>query len=406
MTDQGLARRGWVLLAMLIFAVVLLNYVDRGAIGIAAPFLKTELGLSATQFGLAVSAFFWVYAPAQFAVGWAVDRWSVGRLLGLGVLLWALATMATGLAHGIVLLVALRALLGLGEAFTFPAASKVIANHVPDARRGMANAAVGMGISFGPAIGTLAGGLIALHYGWRAMFVVFGAVTLLWLLPWLTFSSGRGGESRASAPPPPFGAFARNRAAWSMGIAHFTATWGHYFVIAWLPLYFVQQRGYPFETMTLIVTALLGVQGLATLAMGWHSDRWSARGGDEGQYRRWSMILCQLAVAAGILGVATVAGIGDVWLWMIVLGIAAAGSTIHNYAVGQMFGGKRAAGGFIGFQNGLGNMSGIVGPIATGLIIDVTGSFNGAFILAAAVAAGGAAVWLFLVPAIVEQRFD
>ena len=73
-------------------ALVLLNYVDRGAVGIAAPKLKDELMLSATAFGIAVSAFSWIYAPAQFAVGWLSDRFCVYRLIGAGLVVWSLAT--------------------------------------------------------------------------------------------------------------------------------------------------------------------------------------------------------------------------------------------------------------------------------------------------------------------------
>ena len=172
-------------LVLLLGLAVLLNYVDRGAIAIAAPLLKPELGLSATEFGLAVSAFFWVYAPIQYFVGWACDRWCVYRLLAAGIALWAVSTMLMGLAGGLASLVVLRLLLGLGESITFPGASKVIARHVAPEQRGIANSAIAMGIALGPVVGTLAGGLIVASYGWRPMFVIFGGLTLFWIIPWL-----------------------------------------------------------------------------------------------------------------------------------------------------------------------------------------------------------------------------
>ena len=95
-------------LVLLLGALVLLNYVDRGAIGIAAPKLKDELALSAAQFGVAVSAFAWIYAPAQFAVGWLTDRFCVYRLIALGLAIWSLATFFTGFAGGLASLVMLR----------------------------------------------------------------------------------------------------------------------------------------------------------------------------------------------------------------------------------------------------------------------------------------------------------
>ena len=87
---------------------VLLNYVDRGAIGVAAPLMKQELSLTATGFGTAVSAFFWVYAPLCLVVGWLCDRFCVYRMFAAGVALWAAATLLTGFVQGIGLLIALR----------------------------------------------------------------------------------------------------------------------------------------------------------------------------------------------------------------------------------------------------------------------------------------------------------
>ncbi|MDZ4366509.1 MAG: MFS transporter, partial [Afipia sp.] len=88
-------------IVVLIALSVLLNYVDRGAIGVAAPLMKEELGLSATGFGLAVSAFFWVYAPACLFVGWLCDRFCVYRVFALGVAIWAISTALTGFAGGL-----------------------------------------------------------------------------------------------------------------------------------------------------------------------------------------------------------------------------------------------------------------------------------------------------------------
>ena len=122
-----------------------LNYVDRGAVGIAAPLMKSDLDLTATEFGLIVSAFFWVYAPVQLLVGWLVDRFSVYRLMAGGVLLWAVATLAMGFAGGFTSLLVLRIMLGVGETIAFPGGSKIITRHVPPEQRGIANAALALG---------------------------------------------------------------------------------------------------------------------------------------------------------------------------------------------------------------------------------------------------------------------
>src|SRR6185369_9737581 len=171
-------------LILLLGVAVFLNYVDRGAIGIAAPKMKDELGLSEEAYGLAFSAFFWIYAPVQLFAGWLCDRFSVYRMMALGILVWAVATLAMGFAGGFASLLVLRIMLGVGESISFPGSSKLIARHVAPEQRGVANAADGTGLALGPAVGTLVGGLILGSWGWHAIFLIFGAVTLTWLLPW------------------------------------------------------------------------------------------------------------------------------------------------------------------------------------------------------------------------------
>src|SRR5436190_10540795 len=99
-------------LVFLLGTAVFLNYVDRGAMGIAAPLMKGELGLSEEAYGVAFSAFFWIYAPVQFFAGWLCDRFSVYKMMAAGILLWAVSTFMMGLAGGFASLLVLRIMLG------------------------------------------------------------------------------------------------------------------------------------------------------------------------------------------------------------------------------------------------------------------------------------------------------
>src|SRR6478672_4279320 len=172
------------LIILLLGAAIFLNYVDRGSIAVAAPLMKGDLGLTNEAYGWAVSAFFWVYAPVQLFAGWLCDRFSVYKLLAAGILLWSASTLLMGFVGGFASLFVLRVMLGVGESLAFPGSSKIIARHVPADRRGVANAALAAGIALGPAVGTLAGGLMVASWGWRAMFIAFGLATLVWLAPW------------------------------------------------------------------------------------------------------------------------------------------------------------------------------------------------------------------------------
>ena len=399
-------------LVLLLGLAILLNYVDRGAIAIAAPKLKPELGLTATQFGIAVSAFAWIYVPMQFVVGWMCDRWCVYRLMAAGIALWAVSTMAMGLVGGLGLLVVLRLGLGLGESITFPGATTIIARHVDPSNRGMAYSVVAAGIALGPVVGTFAGGMLVASAGWRTMFLLFGAITLLWVVPWLlTARRLPDFAPEVRDPPVPIGQVARKFAVWAMGIAHFCATYPLYFIIAWLPLYLVQSRGFSIPQMTYLATLGFIAQAVSALLLGWGSDAWTRSGRSEAFIRR--AILCtgsavEVVAVLGILFATSTAQIGG---WLILFGAAAATSGSNLYAVAQMFAGPRSTGSFIGIQNGIGNIPGIVMPIATGMIVDVTGVYDNAFYVTAAVCAVGALWAAYSIPAIRmldfgESRFE
>ena len=399
------SRLGW--MVALLALSVLLNYVDRGAIGVAAPLMKAELQLTATGFGFAVSAFFWIYAPVCVLVGWLCDRFCVYRMFAAGIALWAITTALTGFVHGIAALIVLRLLLGLGESVAFPGSSKIFAAEVPAQRRGSANALVAAALAFGPAVGTLAGGLILHAMGWRPIFWTFGIISLLWLVPWHV-ASAPFRTARITAPvvePVPLGALMRVPTLWLMGMAQFVANYGFYFLLAWLPLYLVKELGYSIAEMTLLTTLSFAAQGIAAIAAGRLSDREVARGRDEGALRRVMMIAAQTMVGASIAGAWFVHGPWQLGVCLVIAGIGTGLASANIYAVAQIFSGPRAAGGWVGVQNALGNGSGIIGPIITGIIVDKLGSYGWAFAITALVAGSGALWWRWVIPPIRQIEF-
>ena len=181
---------------------IFINYIDRGTLSIAAPLVKDDLSLSATQLGILLSAFFYTYAPFQIVSGWLVDRFDVNWLIALGVFLWSAATVGTGFAHGFLFLILMRLLLGVGESVSYPSYSKIIAKHFSELNRGRANSAIAAGYACGPAFGTLLGGLLIAHVGWRLFFVVLGLASALWLLPWSQWMPRGAGLSHSTTPRP------------------------------------------------------------------------------------------------------------------------------------------------------------------------------------------------------------
>lgn len=394
------------LIILLLGTAVFLNYVDRGAIGIAAPLMTRELGLSPEAYGLVFSAFFWVYAPVQLFAGRLCDRFSVYTLMGAGIFLWAASTLLTGFAGGFASLLVLRIMLGVGESISFPGSTKIIARHVPAESRGMANAIVATGLALGPAAGTLLGGLLLSSWGWRAMFVVFGLVTLLWLLPWR--SSVRAlspAELSEAGPPVPIGALIGKWPMWSMAIVHCLGNYCFYFLLAWLPSFLVRARGFSITEMTLLATLGYAVQAACALGYGRFSDWWTRSGRSEAACRRSMMVASQALAALAILALAYAHSALFIAVLLCLAGAASASLSLNLYAVAQMFSGPRAAGTWVGFQNALGNASGIFGPILTGFIVQRAG-YESAFVVTAAIAAAGSIWWIFLIPKIEQVTLD
>jgi MFS transporter, ACS family, D-galactonate transporter len=393
-------------LVFLLGTAIFLNYVDRGALPVAAPLLKGDLNLSNEAYGWAVSAFFWVYAPIQLFAGWLCDRFSVYKLLAAGILIWAGSTLLMGFVGGLVSLFVLRIMLGVGESLAFPGSSKIIARHVPPERRGIANASLAIGIALGPAVGTLAGGLMVANLGWRAMFFVFGAVTLVWLLPWAQVVRGIADAPRPDdGPRVPARALLSKWPLWSMSIVHCLGNYCFYFLLAWLPLFLTKSRGFSITEMTLLASLGYAAQAVCAFVFGHFSDWWTRSGRSEAACRRWMMVASQTLAAAAILGLAFAHSAVAIGLLLCVAGAASASLSMNLYAIAQMFAGPRASGTWVGFQNAFGNLSGIFGPIVTGIIVDRTGYAN-AFYLTAAIAAFGAAWWALGVPRIEQVALD
>src|SRR5581483_5637434 len=148
-------ERWWLLL--LLFTAMLIGYAHRNALSVAAPFISEQLNLSKASIGLLLSAFFWVYAFMQMPAGWLVDRFGVRRAYALSFGFWSLALTLTGLANGFAALIVLRIALGAGQAISFPATSRAVANWFQERERGTVTAIYLTGVRFGAALISLIG---------------------------------------------------------------------------------------------------------------------------------------------------------------------------------------------------------------------------------------------------------
>lgn len=374
-------------IVLLMALAIFIYYVERGNLAAAAPLIKCQLRLSNTQYGILVSAFFSVYVPGQIVAAWFVQRINAYRTLALGLALWSAATIATGFASGFAMLLMLRVLLGLGESAGFPASSKLPAQHLPPERLGFANALVVSGVYWGPAVGTFGGGL----------FIVFGAISLLWLAPWVihTRALATKAQSDARVPEPRFRQLLGKRELWGASLGHFCANYPFYLVLFWLPLYLVRSHGYSLAAMARLGGAVYALSAAICCGAARLVDRRIAPGTDPCRGRitiiaasQFIAFLCMMACALGNAQVA-IAG-------LLASSAAFKLCSFNLYTIGQILAGPRAAGKWIGIQNAIGNVPGIVAPIVTGALIDWTSRYQAAFLVAGAVAIIGASSRLFV----------
>jgi MFS family permease len=383
----------------LLVVAVFINYVDRGNLATAAPLIKDQLHLSASQIGILFSAFFWTYIPSQIFAGWLAERINAYRTLALGVFIWSLATASSGLATGFALLITLRLALGIGESAAFPCISKLLAHHLPPDKLGAANGAIATGLGLGPAFGTFVGGLLMAQLGWRAIFFIFGLASLLWLVPWLGATrefSLRGNEMKQGREPS-FRELLARVELWGACIGHFSSNYAFYFVISWLPLYLVKSRGFSVPEMATFAGVVYLVYALSAQLSGWAADCWMRSGASANRVRKTSMVINVVGVAASMLGCAFGNTIGC-GVSLVLAGIFFGPGTVNVYVFGQTLAGPRAAGKWMSIQNCLGNISGIVGPLVTGFVIDRTGDFFWAFAVACAVTLLGLVGWVLMIP--------
>ena len=377
------------LLALAMF----INYADRGSLSVVAPVLRDKLSISDGEMGVLLSSFFWTYTLTQPLAGSIVQRFEVRTVLAIALAAWAGATMLCGLATGYAMLLGLRLLMGLGESVIYPANARLLAERTSEGVRGRCNGLISMAMCLGPTGGTLAGGLVLAHWGWRAVFLCLGAVSLLWLWPWLrTPKMAAAPALAAKGAGPGYGELLRRRSLWAVSIGQLCYSWQFYLLLTWLPSYLVKSQHLSLTAMAGVGAAVYGVQALAALGGGFLTDALVRRGGGSAEVRRTGVMI---GIAGGGLAL-LVEGLGPHSLAIPCLFVAGLCTGLANpliFSIGQTLAGPSAGGRWMGIQNMGGNFAGILAPIATGFIAQATGSFTGAFVLAAALSVVGLICW-------------
>jgi MFS transporter, ACS family, D-galactonate transporter len=393
--STSISRPLWIVLILLVVSVAI-NYIDRGNLSIAAPLLKTEMKLSPAQLGVLLSAFFWSYALLQILSGWLVDRYNVKWVMAIGFFVWSIATAATGLVSTFVALLLLRVLLGMGESVAYPCYSKIIAENYAEHQRGLANALIDAGTKFGPALGTLAGGVLMARFGWRPLFIVLGLGSLIWIPAWFKWMPRRQEKIKNDAYEEiGFMKILSKRTAWATFMGHFCGNYFWYFLLTWLPFYLVRERGFSMEKMAIIGALAYCVTAISTTITGWLADRAIAAGSSPTRVRK-TCTVTGLTFATVVLFVVVIPGSVASMAFLFIACFSYGIFTSSHWAITQTIAGPEAVGKWSGLQNCFANLSGVAAPAITGFVVDKTIHFFWAFVVSAAVVLIGAAVYAFI----------
>jgi ACS family D-galactonate transporter-like MFS transporter len=346
-----------------------------------------------------LSAFFWAYTLLQTPSGWVVDRFGLKWTYAAGLFLWSVASAATALAGSLHGLIALRIVLGIGEAIAIPASMRYIRENFAERERGLPMGILMSGTKYGPAIGAPITTYLVLGFGWRWMFVLNGALGILWLVPWLFLVrddrrgalAPEGGSESVS-----WGAIFGTPVIWGTCLATFCYMYFVYFCMTWMPTYFKERFGFSLTASSWYTFLSFAGTGTIAILAGWVADRLIARGRNPVTVRKAFTIagfVLAFSAAFGAFSHSTA-----ITLFLAVFSLSGLGLATANYwALTQTLTPRSTSARVAGIQNTAANIAGIAAPWITGLLIQKTGNFNAPLVAVGFWLLVGISCYLFLV---------
>ncbi|WP_340371426.1 MFS transporter [Peribacillus sp. FSL E2-0218] len=392
--------KGRTSIMILLFLAGVINYLDRSALSIAAPFIQAELNLTPTQMGIVFSSFSVGYAVFNFLGGMASDRYGAKLTLFVAMIVWSIFSGAIALAFGLASLIIIRVFFGMGEGPLSATINKMINNWFPaDKRAG----AIGLANSGTPLGGAIAGpivGIIALSFGWRISFIIIMLLGFAWAIAWWLFSK-EGPADNVTTPSNQqyvnnvssnkkiqLSYYLKQKTVLFTSFAYFAYSYILFFFLTWFPSYLIDTHGLNVKEMS-IVTVIPWILGFIGLASGGYlSDFVYKKFSGKGILfsRKVVLVTCLFisALCIGLAGIVTTT-IGAVSL--------VASSVLFLYLTGSIYWAivqdvvdPQNVGSVGGFMHFLANTAGILGPTVTGYLVQVSGTYTAAFLLAGSLA--------------------
>ncbi|WP_282578437.1 MFS transporter [Pseudomonas sp. CYM-20-01] len=418
-------RRGWI--AVFLFSLAMINYMDRIALSIAAKPIAEEFHLTSVGMGYLFSSFIWSYALFLIPVGLLIDKFGVKRVGGLGIFIWSLATALTGAASSFASLLTARLVMGAGESVSNPVGAKVIREWIPSTERGTITAIFNSGSYAGPAICSLVLAALVAAFGWRISFLIAGSIGFVWLLAWYFFygkpeqvswlsekerdliieTRTATGSKDVDSTTYGLKKLLKTPTLWGLALAQGCNVYTQYLFLTWLPSYLQDARHLTIAKSGLFTAIPYAVAVVLCVGIGKLSDQYLKKGSGAASGKRRNVIALTMMIASCILLIPFAEGITHlVVIFSLTLAGIASTTSLNFTLLNDMLPSSGDVGRAMAFVVVGGNIFGMLAPVVTGYVISATGRYNWAFGIAGGLLVTGALVILSMTrkPMIPKER--
>ncbi|MFI6647664.1 MFS transporter [Streptomyces sp. NPDC050529] len=379
--SHGGGAKAWTVTGLLV-VFMMVNFADKSVLGLAADEIRADLHLSATQFGLANSAFFLLFSLSAVVVGLVADRVSPRLLLLVMALLWSVAQAPAAIGGGLAVLVTSRVVLGAAEGPAFPVAQQATLAWFPNHRRNLPGALITLGVTLGVIVSAPGLSWVIEHHGWRAALWVLAGAGLVWALAWKLF--GADGDHRteekralpaADAPAPvPYGRILATRTWIGATLAYFTSYWSVALMLVWLPSYLRNALGHPAHTAAVLIVVPWAIGAVALLAQAGITGRLMRRGvGSRRARGRVGGWLLALGAACLLAQTFVDGSTGKTVLVALGFGLGGSYATVAATTIAELAPAGRS-GGSLGAMNAVVTAAGLAAPAVVGALVDAQGN--------------------------------
>jgi ACS family hexuronate transporter-like MFS transporter len=393
----GPGRYRWVICGLLLAAMAI-NYIQRQTVGLLKDPLQHAFALDEVGYANIVFWFQAAYALGYVTFGRVLDRVGARTGYAIAFVLWNLSHLAAGLAAITVQFTLARVGLGLGESGAFPSSLKAIADWFPQRERALAVGIFNAGTNLGAIIAPALVPLVTARWGWRASFFVTGAIGLIWLVAWLTMYRRPQQHPRVGAqelaliesdPADPVSsvswwALLRLKETWAYASARFLIDPIWWFYLFWLPDFLNKTYHLDLSSFGPPLIAIYLISDVGSVLGGFCSSALMKHGVTVNVARKTTLLVCALLV----LPVLLVDGARQLWLAVLLIGLAAAahqGFSANVYTYPSDVLPRSAVASVIGIGGMMGAVGGMLFTQFVGQILQATGSYRILFVIAASV---------------------